>query len=249
MKTYLKSILPHLRNYSLTLDKTSILIDKPWALIDDEYELQKLIFKKNKELVLSKNGKASIGKWDYFPQAKSLLIDRNTDIILCNEQYIDEGIMILKLDGTENRFFILANENIVPDLDAFRYLKAIWYQKLNIVSRKLNNGKVIEIQRFSELDSINIRNNVFFDGNAVPDGKYLYKSGERVLYIENSKIANICFIKTYKTINSLELTVEQSNDYSRSFGDLVLINNQPAPDGTYKLGFIKKIKVKNGRII
>lgn len=90
MKLYLKSIVNQLRNYSSTLDKTSILVDKPWALIDEEFEMQKLIFKKNKELILSKNGQVQIGKWDYFPEAKSLLIDRNSDKILCNEAFIDK---------------------------------------------------------------------------------------------------------------------------------------------------------------
>ncbi|MCX6244641.1 MAG: hypothetical protein NTU98_08035 [Bacteroidetes bacterium] len=249
MKTYLKSILPQLRNYSLTLDKTSILIDKPWALIDEEYELQKLIFKKDKELILSKNGQVSIGKWDYFPQAKSLLIDRKTDIILCNEQFIDEGILILKLDGTENRFFILANENIVPDLNAFRYLTELRYQKLNIATKELSNGKILEIQRWQNYDTITIENRVFFEGEEVQEGKYYYKTGEIALLVKSGKIADIYYIRKYKMKDGLMLTVEQSYYDYRSVGDLVLINNQPAPDGTYKLGFIKKIKVKNGRII
>lgn len=71
MKIYLKSVVNQLRNYSTTLDKTSILINKPWTLIDEEFEMQKLIFKKNKELILSKNGQVQIGSWDYFPEAKS----------------------------------------------------------------------------------------------------------------------------------------------------------------------------------
>jgi len=249
MKTYLKSILPQLKNYSLTLDKTSILIDKPWALIDEEYELQKLIFKKNKELILSKNGQVSIGKWDYFPQAKSLLIDRNTDMILCNEQFIDEGIMILKLDGTENRFFVLANENIVPDLDASRYLKELRYQKLNITTRALSSGKVIEIQRVPGDFVIEISNNVFFDGEKVPDGKYYLSSNESTLLVINSRIANIYKIRIYKTKDGTYLIVEQSHSNSRRLGDAVFINNQPAPDGKYKLGLFSSIKVKDGKIV
>jgi hypothetical protein len=128
MKIYLKSIVSQLRNFSATLEKASILIDKPWALIDEEFEMQKLIFKKNKELILSKNGQVQIGKWEYFPEAKSLLIDRSSDkkdIILCNEVFIDEGVMVLRIDGLENRFFLLANENIVPDLDAIKYLNKL----------------------------------------------------------------------------------------------------------------------------
>ena len=247
MKTYLKSILSQLRNYSLTLDKTSILIDKPWALIDDEYELQKLIFKKDKELILSKNGQVSVGRWDYFPQAKSLLIDRKTDIILCNEQFIDEGIMILKLDGTENRFFILANENLVPDLDAFRYLKELRYKKLNITTKKLTNGKVMEIQRGENYVSIDINNFVFFEGERVQDGRYFLSTDEEILLVKDSMIAKIFYMKKYKTKDGIDLTVEQSQ-YSYEKGDAVFINNRPAPDGKYKLGLFSSITVEDGKI-
>ena len=69
---------------------------------------------------MSKDGQVNMGKWDYLPEAKSLLIDRGKDTILCNEGFIDEAVMILKMDGTNNNFFVLANENIVPDLDACR---------------------------------------------------------------------------------------------------------------------------------
>jgi hypothetical protein len=76
MKTYLKSFVKQLKNYSESLDKISILIEKPWAMIDEELEMQKLIFRKNKDLLMSKNGKVTLGKWDYLAEAKSLLIDR-----------------------------------------------------------------------------------------------------------------------------------------------------------------------------
>jgi len=99
MKTYLQSIVPQIQRFSQSLNKKAILINKPWAIVDSDGEIQKIIFKKNKELILSKNGQVTEGKWDYFPEAKSLLIDRGTDKILCNEAYIDEAVLIMKLDG------------------------------------------------------------------------------------------------------------------------------------------------------
>ena len=51
MKDYLMNISKELKNYSLSLNKTSILINKPWALLDEDNEIQKLIFKKNKDLL------------------------------------------------------------------------------------------------------------------------------------------------------------------------------------------------------
>ena len=86
------------------------------------------------------------GKWDYFPEAKSLLIDRGTDKILCNEAMIDDGVLIMKLDGTNNQFFVLANENIVPDLDVRRYLIKLRRKKLYLYARTLNDGRELEIE-------------------------------------------------------------------------------------------------------
>ncbi|MDZ7848159.1 MAG: hypothetical protein U5L96_16180 [Owenweeksia sp.] len=191
MKVYLKSIAKQLRNYSLSLDKASILIDKPWALIDEEYEMQKLIFKKNKELILSINGKVQEGKWDYFPEAKSLLIDRNKDKILCNEAFVDKGVMILKLDGTENRFFILANENIVPDLDANRYLKELRYQKLKISEAELNDGRTLEVQRKYEYGEPQLGNSVSVDAEPVEDGKYQLADNNKYFEIKKGRIFKI----------------------------------------------------------
>lgn len=147
MKLYLKSVVGQLRKFSATLDKTAILVDKPWAMVDEEQQMQKLIFKKNNELILSRNGQVQIGRWEYLPEAKSILIDRGKDKILCNEAFIDKGIMVLRLDGTENQFYILTNENIVPDLDAFRYLKELRYQKLKIIERCLVDGRILEVQQ------------------------------------------------------------------------------------------------------
>ncbi len=144
MKEYLKSISNELKNYSKSLDKTSILINKPWAVIDEELQLQKLIFKKDKALIMSMNGQVSEGRWDYFPEAKSLLIDRGSDKILCNEVFINEGIIILKLDGTQKEVFALANENLIPDLNILNYIEN--WKKVNLINDNLSNNKDISIK-------------------------------------------------------------------------------------------------------
>jgi hypothetical protein len=64
MKAYLQHIVTDLKNFSKSLDKKAILTDKPWALIDDDQEMQKLIFRKNGELIMSKNGQVTIGSWE-----------------------------------------------------------------------------------------------------------------------------------------------------------------------------------------
>ncbi|WP_127844570.1 hypothetical protein [Psychroflexus aestuariivivens] len=249
MKIYLQDIVKGLKNFSKSLNKKSILIEKPWALIDSDLEIQKLIFKKNKELIMSKNGQVNIGKWDYLPEAKSLLINRGTDTILCNEGFIDEGVMILKMDGTNNDFFILANENVIPDLDAYSYLKKLRYRNLNITTRSLLEGKTLEIiQDDDEYNNPKLGNKVTIDAEDVSDGVYKNYSSKIKYIIKNSTIASIIHQVTYKTKNGVKIMVEQKEQDYYSKGEKVWINEVEAENGEYKVLGGRNIIVENGRI-
>lgn len=251
MKIYLQHLVNELRNFSKSLDKKSILINKPWALIDSDFEIQKLIFKKNKELIMSKDGQVVVGTWDYFPEAKSLLIDRGKDKILCNEGFIDEAVMVLKLDGTKNNFFVLANENLVPDLDVYKYLKELRYRNLNIVTRKLTNGKTLEIIRFGD-DIINpkikIGSSVTIDADSISDGTYKTENSKEKYLIKNSIIVSIIHEVIYKTKNGMEIMIEQNNQKNYIAGESIWLNGKEAPDGKYKIIGRRKIVVKDGKI-
>jgi len=250
MKVYLKIIVQQLRNYSATLDIMSILIDKPWALIDEEFEVQKLIFKRNKELILSKNGQVQIGKWDYFPEAKSLLIDRATDKILCNEAFIDNGIMILKLDGTDNKFFMLANENLVPDLDALKYLKTIRHQRLRIAEVNLSNGKILEIQREeNQYARARIGNSVSVDADVIDDGKYQVADDNRYIEIQRGKISKILTETTHLSPDNLEIIIQQQNSEFISNGDYVYIGGKQIGDAKINFSASKYLIVRDGKVV
>ena len=250
MKIFLKSIVNQLKNYSATIDKTSILIDKPWALIDDEFELQKLIFKKDKELILSKNGQVQIGKWDYFPQAKSLLIDRNTDKILCNEAFIDEGVMILKLDGTENRFFMLANENIIPDLDGKKYLNNLRRQKLRIAEMNLFDGRILEIQRYNEqYEKAKIGNIVTVESESIDDGKYQLSEQNKYIEINKGKVLKILIETTYTNPDNQEIIIQQQDSWRICNGDYVYILGKQVDNATLNFSKSKKLIVRDGIVI
>ena len=250
MKVYLKSIVKQLRNYSATLDKTSILIDKPWALIDDEFEMQKLIFKKDKELILSKNGQVQIGKWDYFPEAKSLLIDRNTDKILCNEAFIDKGVMVLKLDGTENRFFMLANENIVPDLDAKKYLKQLRYQKLRIAEANLADGTILEIQREEDqYERAQVGNTVSVDSETIDDGKYQLSEQNKYIEIHKGKIYKILTETTYTNPDNQEIIIQQQDSWKIKNGDYVFMFGKQVENSILNFSKSKYLVVREGKVV
>ena len=167
--------LSTIKNFTKSLRKKNLLVEKPWALVDDDGKIQKLIFKSDKGLILSKNGKVTEGSWDYFPEAKSLLIDRVTDKLLLNEEFIDDNVLILKKDGTDNEYFALANENVIPDYNIPKYLNTLKCEREDIKERNLLDGSVIQIWEATNAamnTKIEIRDkdyNYFEAG----DGKYI----------------------------------------------------------------------------
>ena len=225
MKIYLQNIVKELRQYSESLDKQSILVNKPWALIDSDLGIQKLIFKKNNELILSKDGQVTEGKWEYFAEAKCLLIDRGTDKILCNETYIDDSILVLKVDGKSDSFFVLANENTIPDLDAYSYLSKLYERKYNLQITALTDDSVIQIQ-MNENYNLGVGSKVMIDLNLASDGEYVTKDQKKKYRVKNSKIDKIIYRNTYETDQGFSLIVEQQNKYGAEVGDRVVVDNQ-----------------------
>ena len=248
MKVFLQHIVSEMKNYSKRLDQQSILIDKPWALIDSDFEIQKLIFKKNKELIMSKNGQVVMGSWEYLAEARSLLIDRGKDKILCNEAFINEGVMILKMDGTNNTFFILANENIVPDLDAYRYLRQLRIKALNIETLELTTGETLEVVLHPGSTSIQTGNRVTINTSTIPDGNYKIHNTNITLAIKDCLIEEKIYSYSYQTKDDQELIIDQKYHTEYRLGDRVWLKGALAPDGEYKIPGRQRLTVKGGKI-
>lgn len=126
MKYYLANIIPRLKKYSANLDQSAFLVDKPWVVsTDNDTEYEKLIFRPDGRVHLSSNGNVSDGHWEYLPDAELLLIDYGNQKKLYRRQFLDEAILVLKIDtqSTTDNFFVLINENLIPDLNVDRYLK------------------------------------------------------------------------------------------------------------------------------
>lgn len=265
MKIYLQNIVKDLKQFSESLDKQTMLINKPWALIDSELGIQKLIFKKNKELILSKDGQVTEGKWDYFPEAKSLLIDRGFDKILCNETYIDDSILVLKMDGKKDDFFVLANENNLPDLDAYAYLRSLYYDKYGIQATPLADDRNIQIKPNNN-NSIGSGSTVTIDDLKAPDGIYITKDGTQKIIVLDNKIVAIAYLKKYKLDNGEVIIIEHKNLSLIEVGCSISINNQSIPNGEYliengykklyvfdnlitRISFMKKYEIISDKII
>lgn len=248
MKLFISNLIPRLRQFSESLDKKEIFVDIPWVIVDDDLNQQKYIFKRNGDLVMSLNGQVSIGKWEYLSTAKSLLIDRLQDKILLNQNFIDPVAMVLKKDGLKDENMILANENLLPDLNVANYLRRLYYEKNNIVVRKLETGECLELNQYYEAWIDETGTKVTIEGESVPDGFVQLASSPKKYVIKDSRIVKVLVKKNYNS-NKGKIIVEQGEFENPVEGDYVFQNENVAPDGKYRLGFMRHIVVKNGRII
>nr|WP_315160845.1 hypothetical protein [uncultured Flavobacterium sp.] len=251
IKDYLNKITVHSQSLSLT----EKYINKPWVHIDNNGNYHKYIFNPDGDLFMSFNGKVEIGKWKYLSEANLIFIDRLTDKIFLKQSFFDQSVMILKIDGANDDLFILANENIIPDLDVAKYLSSLNFEIKNIdsssfLNKKLINDDILKINR-EGLKYTKSGMTVFLNDKSVPDGEY-FASGDLdnklIGYqIEDSKIKGLFWLFTHKTSKGV-FKIYQKDEYAFSLGDKVFLNNSPAPTGKHKLEFMMHIYVTNGVI-
>ncbi|KAA9333712.1 hypothetical protein [Adhaeribacter soli] len=262
MSLFLNSILPRIKQFSASLDQKELFVDKPWAVIDEELNQQKYIFRRSGELIMSLNGQVSMGAWEYLPEAKCILLDRVSDKILLNHNFLNPAVMILKKDGYKNANLILANEVLIPDLDVATYLQNLLdnkncEDKLTIDKAeeeyRNKNNNVIETVNGEKLQVAFSKSwklkgtKVFQKGTLIDDGIYeLYKG--KFYEIVNGEIINTYFRQSFKTKLGLIQVEKEVDQLGFSVGNLVFLNGLPAPNGKYNLGFLSKILVENGRI-
>ena len=153
--------------------------------------------------------------------------------------------MALKLDGKSDDHMILANEILIPDLNVVNYLKKLYYQKYQVGTIELKNGKLLEV-KFYEAYAYN--NEVSIDCEPVPDGTFEIMNEQKQYFIKNSRIDHIIVKQQYKTNNG-EVIIHRQQGKEPCVGDLVYKNGKPAPDGKYKAGLFEYFNVREGQIV
>lgn len=251
MKQYLKSIVNDLKQFSNTLDKKSLLLNKPWALIDSDLGIQRIIFKSDKELVLSRDGNATKGKWEYLSEARSLLIDRGIDIILCKEEYVDESVLVLRKDGTKDGYIILANENNLPSLDAYKYLTKLSFERIGTMYIELNDKRFISAKR-NQNEQIGTGSEVKLNGQTINDGEYEDKGGMKTYVISNGKISKIINYTSLEGENGEKFLTDTIADTGLRIGDKIFHKDKTiVHEGTITLTrekIMMQIKISDGKI-
>lgn len=255
MKSNLYSLIPNLKRFSESLEKKAILVEQPWVNVDGEGNFNKLIFRKNNELVVSTNGMVTMGKWEYLSSAKSLMIEWGESKFLLNNEFVEKGVLILKYDGFSSRYLFLANENIIPDYNIEQYLKGIFYSKYKVAVLEAEDNQNYEVlRRFNSKDFVGQIGQIVLQNNLeVGDRVFQTKKSKITYYVKESKVFKKSTFFKITTTDKIQLIITSFFELTPSkrpkLGDIVEIGDDHAPDGVYKLGLFRRIKVKNGVIV
>jgi hypothetical protein len=111
MKTFLLDIIPRLQRFSSKLENNSVLTNKNWVLLGDEPNKKVVYIFSEKEnlLRIAENGIIKKGKWDNLGN-NFIEIEIDNGAMLFKHAFVDDNLLALKLDGTEE-FAILVNES------------------------------------------------------------------------------------------------------------------------------------------
>lgn len=233
MKYYLKDLLPRLKKYSAELDHAAFLVDKPWVVSGEQNEpFQKLIFRRDGKLHLSTDGELINGRWEYLSEAKCLVIDFGSSKKLYKHAFLDEAVLALKIDGSDTNndedFFLLTDENKVPDANAKLYLEEKLLAENSTDVLLLDDGKKIYIQEYNEINRLP-EYSVSDGYEPIKDGYYYFDNGNKRIIVSNGFIR-----KTERKIRHNKISVWQSNDTPQINDDVVemYIGNFNARVGT-----------------
>lgn len=110
MKTFILDLIPKIQRYSKKLDNITVLTNKHWVLLNEETQKTVYIFRElNNQLLISINGKIEKANWEYLGN-NSLLIDHTRGSYLFKHGFIDDSILALKIDGSDE-YALLINEH------------------------------------------------------------------------------------------------------------------------------------------
>lgn len=196
MIDYLKSLLPRLQSYSRKLDDLSSFTNIPWAVVTEEGTQVTYLFQTNKEFLVSVGGEVTMGTWDYKEVLKSLLIDFNGKKKLYNHGFIDDTVMLLRKDGTDD-LFMLANKDLLPSLDIVGHLQEkqakieLAKNPIPYVHEFLEDGRELSILKANKNDvSFREGSKVYVKetNEFLEDGEYVLKGSPNVIKVRNGEV-------------------------------------------------------------
>ena len=246
MNPVLTYFLSSVERSTSNLKLKNTIIDKPWVWVENTTAKAKFIFKRNGTLVVSIAGIAHNGNWEYLSGAKSIHIDSEVFNFLLNEVYLDENILLFKLDASDDQLLVFCNESSLPELGAQGYLHTVYCTKHGIKSFNLYNGNFLLIHGYEyyhlEGKRFQIVNKDLTD-LGITEGRFLSSDRERTYVLKNGTILKIIDNTTATLEDGSCIEIDESSYpyYATSLG-------VPLPNGEYISKSKRVYIIENGLV-
>lgn len=170
------------------------------------------------------------------------LLKEKSDELNGNSRHLEALSALLKIQELNNNFPAI-NEEI-------KICKAkIEQAKKKTIQKTLENGQIIEfIDHLSSFTYVPVGTQVTIDGQKPKDCIVKLQNTDIRYEIKHGKIYADFYISSYKQTNGSILEIDGNRKNGIEIGSRAWINSNPAPEGTYKKGFLSKVTIKNGRV-
>ena len=111
MKTYLFDTINRYKRFSETLDIQTKINNKSWWVFNDNGQKELYIFQPNNQCYVTSNGIGVQGNWEYITANKSLIINVNKNVLMLHPVFMDDNLLTLNLDGTNQYSFLIEEQN------------------------------------------------------------------------------------------------------------------------------------------
>lgn len=202
-------LVAKIRKYSKKLNDSSLIIDQHWILLKElTHSKTVYLFRSNNQLLIVKDGIVQKNRWEFISNS-SILIETDTSTSLYKHSFLDEKVLVLNLDGT-NELLIYINEskvgrelNSLKDVIAYlndRYLKNVEKKSVTRISEnpikvwqsyQYDEG-ILEIEIYKSRNCPQSGDLVRISNQQAPDGYYKLKSFSPI-FVRNGQIESISF--------------------------------------------------------
>ena len=147
MKTFIVNAARGVAAQKRKYDVTSKLMGREWRMLTDEPDITgKYIFLKDGKLLLSVNGLSTYSTWQMATES-SIIMDEGVATFLYKVVHVDDNLVVLNLDGTDNFCFLINEASTSLSKATFEDIQWYLYRNCNIDILSLEQKQLLELER------------------------------------------------------------------------------------------------------
>jgi hypothetical protein len=136
MNKYILDIIPKIKKFSKKLDDLTILTKQGWVSINNNLSTKHTFyFKKNKELIISKNGMVQHNTWEFLHE--KIILNLGKEGYILSPVYLDDKFFILKDDHNDGYFLFVNEYNFDNGLKSISSVENFFKFRFDNEKRKL----------------------------------------------------------------------------------------------------------------